>query len=117
MSASVSDLTAEERGVQDEQETKQAERVDRPPADPEDIPPAKIYQPLSFPVIAFLMPGAVFGTLARLGLVALMTYDGNSVFPLAYAQAVGCLVIGITMRFKEPLGQLSVPLLFASHAD
>lgn len=38
--------------------------------------------------------GAIWGTLARLGLVALNTYDGQSIAPLVWAQAVGCLVLG-----------------------
>ena len=38
--------------------------------------------------------GSIWGTLARLGLVALNTYDGQSIAPLVWAQAVGCLVFG-----------------------
>ncbi|PFH52782.1 hypothetical protein AMATHDRAFT_139084 [Amanita thiersii Skay4041] len=59
------------------------------------------------------MPASVFGVLARLGLTALATYDGRSVFPLAYAQAVGCLVMGIALRIKQPLGQYYSPLYTA----
>lgn len=85
-----------------------AERVDIIPSAEEGIPLSKIYEPLSFPVIALLMAPAVFGVLARLGLVALATYDGESVFPLAYVQALGCLIMGFCLRLKEPLGQLYV---------
>ncbi|KAF8165286.1 CrcB-like protein-domain-containing protein [Crassisporium funariophilum] len=59
------------------------------------------------------MPAAVFGALARLGLIALMTYDGNSVFPLVYVQAVGCLIMGFGLRLKEPLGQFYAPFYTA----
>ena len=83
-----------------------AERVDTLPGAEEGLPPFKIYEPLSFPVIALLMAPAVFGVLARLGLVALATYNGQSVFPLAYVQALGCLIMGFCLRLKEPLGQL-----------
>ena len=38
--------------------------------------------------------GSIWGTLARLGLVALNTYDGQSIAPLVWAQALGCLVFG-----------------------
>lgn len=38
--------------------------------------------------------GSVWGTLARLGLVALTTYDAQSVTPMLWAQAVGCFVMG-----------------------
>lgn len=37
---------------------------------------------------------SLWGTLTRLGLVALNTYDGESVAPTVWAQAVGCLVMG-----------------------
>jgi hypothetical protein len=63
-------------------DTLRAETVERPPASDEGIPPSKTYAPLSFPVIVLLMPASVFGVLARLGLVALMNYDGHAVFPL-----------------------------------
>lgn len=89
-------------------ETRQAESIDEPPNADEGIPPSKIYHPLSFPVLALLMPASVLGVLARLGLVALMTYDGHSVFPLAYVQALGCLIMGMGLRLKEPLGRSCV---------
>lgn len=93
------------------QSTLQADRVDILPSVEDRIPLSKTYKPLSFPVIALLMPAAVFGVLARLGLVALMTYSGESVFPLAYVQALGCLIMGFCLRLKEPLGQLYVQLI------
>ncbi|KDR83680.1 hypothetical protein GALMADRAFT_236012 [Galerina marginata CBS 339.88] len=94
-------------------ETSEAERIDRPPSVDEGIRPSKVYEPLSFPVIVLLMPASVFGVLARLGIIALMTYDGRSVFPLAYVQAVGCLFMGMGLRLKEPIGQFYGPLYTA----
>jgi hypothetical protein len=70
-----------------------------------DEPPDAL---LSFPILALLAPAAVFGVLARLGLVALMNFDGQSVFPVAYVQAVGCLVMGFGLRLKTPLTALYV---------
>ncbi|KAF4619134.1 hypothetical protein D9613_005021 [Agrocybe pediades] len=102
------DLLEQARAAADEEEIHEAERVDRPPAADEGIRPYKTYAPLSFPVVVLLMPAAVFGVLARLGLVSLMTFDGDSVFPLAYAQAMGCLIMGVGLRLKEPIGQLCV---------
>ena len=93
-----------------------AERVDILPGAEEGIPLSKTYEPLSFPVIALLMAPAVFGVLARLGLVALVTYNGESVFPLAYVQALGCLIMGFCLRLKEPLGQLYVRLHLRTNA-
>ena len=70
------------------------------------VPPGraeKTYHPFSLSVIAPLMPASVFGLLARLGLDALTTYDGRSIFPLAYPQALGCLIMGICLPLKDPI--------------
>ena len=74
-----------------------------PPAGLTQRPP-RVYHPFSPAVVALLMPASVFGVLARLGLQALGTYDGRSIFPLAYPQAVGCLVMGITLPLKDIIG-------------
>lgn len=63
----------------------------------------KTYHPLSLAVIAPLMSASVFGVLARLGLEGLATYDGRSIFPLAYPQALGCLIMGICLPLKDPI--------------
>lgn len=79
--------------------------IERPPTVMEsatqDLP--RIYHPFSLAVIAPLMPTSVFGTLARLGLQALVTYDGRCIFPLAYPQAVGCLIMGIALPLKDTI--------------
>ena len=93
---------------EEEEETRRAESIDQPPNADEGIKPSKIYRPLAFPVLALLAPASIFGVLARLGLESLMTYDGHSVFPLAYVQAMGCLIMGMALRLKEPLGELCV---------
>ncbi|CCM03170.1 uncharacterized protein FIBRA_05292 [Fibroporia radiculosa] len=87
--------------------------IDRPPGEEEKLPPAKVYAPYSFPVLALLMPASVFGCLARLGLEALVTFDGQSIFPLAWVQVGGCFVMGFCLRFKEPFGQFYGPLYTA----
>jgi hypothetical protein len=65
--------------------------IDRPPS--EDLQASKIYHPFSVSVLALLAPASIFGLLARLGLEALVTYDGQSIFPLAFVQSVGCLIM------------------------
>ena len=80
--------------------------IDRPPTvlgSPTQGSP-RVYHPFSPAVIALLMPASVFGVLARLGLQALATYDGKSIFPLAYPQAVGCLIMGIAIPLKDTIG-------------
>ncbi|CBQ72228.1 conserved hypothetical protein [Sporisorium reilianum SRZ2] len=47
--------------------------------------------------LGLLSFAAIWGTLAREGLVALNTYDGESVAPLIWAQSVGCLVMGLAI--------------------
>lgn len=85
--------------------------IDRPPSAEEKLPASKVYHPLSPHVLALLMPASIFGALARVGLLALTTYDGREIFPLAWAQAAGCLVMGFAVGLKEPIGQLYVPRL------
>lgn len=80
--------------------------IDRPPSREEKVtaPAARVYHPFHPEVLALLAPAAVFGLLARLGLQALVKYDGESIFPLAYVQSIGCLIMGFTLRLKDPLG-------------
>jgi hypothetical protein len=89
--------------------TQIAEVIERPPTEAEGIKPQwKVYPPLSFSVLVLLVPASILGTLARLGLQAMTKYDGESIFPLAYVQALGCLIMGFGLRLKEPIGQLYV---------
>lgn len=69
---------------------------------------SKVYSPLSPHVLAPLMAFSVFGVLARLGLQALFDFDGQAVFPIIWAQALGCFIMGVLLAVKEPLGCLSV---------
>ena len=48
-------------------------------------------------ILGLLTFAAIWGTLAREGLVALNTYDGESVASLVWAQAVGCLIMGLAI--------------------
>lgn len=84
--------------------------IDRPPSISSKtdlpLPPSKVYRPFSPHVLALLFPASIFGVLARLGIQALVGYDGRAVFPLAWVQAAGCFVMGIGLGCKEPFGQL-----------
>lgn len=89
------------------------EVVDRPPSSHDEAElstrqPVKTSSPLSLHVLALLIPSSTLGLLARLGLLALGTYNGSSIFPLIYVQAVGCLIMGFAVGVKEPLGRLYV---------
>ncbi|KAH9938199.1 CrcB-like protein-domain-containing protein [Fomitopsis serialis] len=87
--------------------------IDRPPSEPEKIPAAKIYHPYHPAVLALLMPASVFGCLARLGVDALVSFDGAAIFPLAWVQVGGCLVMGFCLGIREPFGRFYGPLYTA----
>jgi len=70
--------------------------------------PPQLFHPLNWEILALLMPASVFGVLARLGLVGLTSYNGESIFPLAYVQGVGCLVMGFCLALKVPISEWCV---------
>jgi len=66
----------------------------------------KTYHYLSHHILALLIPFSIFGVLARLGIQALTTYNGQSFASLTYVQATGCLVMGFALHLKEPISDL-----------
>ncbi|EAU84860.2 hypothetical protein CC1G_00379 [Coprinopsis cinerea okayama7 len=99
--------------LQDAEETRRAETIDRPPDEDEGVRRPVIYRPYDLPVILLLAPASIFGVLSRLGLQALASFPGQSVFPLLYVQALGCFIMGIGLRLKEPLGNFYGPFYTA----
>ncbi|KAJ3856347.1 CrcB-like protein-domain-containing protein [Lentinula lateritia] len=93
--------------------------VDQPPPSRQsshhdhELHRSRTYHPFAPHVLILLMPASIFGVLARLGLVALTTYNGQSIFPLAYVQGLGCFVMGLGLELKEPLGNFYPPLYTA----
>lgn len=69
-------------------------------------PPPVTYSPFALEVLVSLMGTSVFGVLARLGLLGLSTYDGRDIFPLAWVQAAGCLIMGFFLGLKDQVGAL-----------
>ncbi|KAL1408793.1 hypothetical protein Q8F55_005606 [Vanrija albida] len=59
---------------------------------------------------AVLVFSSMVGTLFRLGLDALGTYDGAVVFPLAWVQGVGCGIMGLALARKNEISWLYPPL-------
>ncbi|KAG9016635.1 hypothetical protein FRB90_002750 [Tulasnella sp. 427] len=76
-------------------------------------PPIRVVKPFDFRVITLIMPSAVFGLLARLGLDALATYPGQSIFPLAWVQAAGCFAMGGLLGLREPISEFYPELYIA----
>ncbi|KAJ4478182.1 CrcB-like protein-domain-containing protein [Lentinula aciculospora] len=93
--------------------------VDQPPPSRQsshhdhELHRSRAYHPFALHVLFLLMPASIFGVLARLGLVALATYNGQSIFPLAYVQGLGCFVMGFGLEMKEPMGNFYPPLYTA----
>ncbi|KAN0063148.1 hypothetical protein ACQY0O_004312 [Thecaphora frezii] len=61
-------------------------------------------------ILSLLAFASIWGTLAREALVALNTYSGQSVAPLVWAQAVGCLVMGWAVRNRKALEEWYPPV-------
>lgn len=47
-----------------------------------------------------------FGTLIRLGLIAIGNYNGQSIFPLLWAQMVGCCLMGMFTARKRCIEEM-----------
>lgn len=88
--------------------SRSSSRPDDPPPEAAIRPPSKHSAPFSYQSIALIAPGAIFGLLARLGLEALTSYDGQSVFSLAWVQGMGCFIMGLAAGLREPIAQLYV---------
>ena len=61
-------------------------------------------------VLAVLGIFSLFGLLARLGLIAINTFNGREIFPVLWAQIVGCAVMGLFSSRKMELEELYLPL-------
>jgi hypothetical protein len=79
-------------------------REDATPEEVVELPPQP-FHPLNWEILALLMPASAFGVLARLGLNTLTSYNGESIFPLAYVQGVGCLIMGFCLALKVPISE------------
>ncbi|KAF8591604.1 hypothetical protein K439DRAFT_1326892 [Ramaria rubella] len=77
------------------------------------VPTPVAFHPFSIHVLSLLMSFSVFGTLARLGIHALATYQGDSIFPLAWVQAVGCAIMGFALALRQPITLFYGPLYTA----
>lgn len=99
------DLEMQAQQVEDEEETYDAEAIDRPPDEDQGLRQPKVYRPYDLPILLILAPASILGVLCRLGLQALTTFEGSSVFALGYVNALGCLVMGFGLSIKGPLGQ------------
>lgn len=91
--------------------------ISLPPSQEEIYPLAKVYNPYSLPVFSLLMPMSIFGVLARLGLLAVTSYDGQTIFSLAWVQGAGCLVMGFALGIRDEIGDLFVTLYYDSDSN
>ncbi|KAI9276473.1 CrcB-like protein-domain-containing protein [Umbelopsis sp. AD052] len=65
------------------------------------------------PIVAALIPLSILGALIRIGLNLLETYNGAPVFGLAYAQFIGCVIMGVVVKKKDFLIKTYLPLQIA----
>jgi CrcB protein len=77
--------------------------VTSPPPVAATAPPSRSYHPLSWHTVSLLAFPSVLGVLARLGLHSLATYDGNSVFALAWVQGMGCFIMGLAVGKRDAI--------------
>jgi hypothetical protein len=85
--------------------------VTSPPVAATAAPPHS-YHPLSWPVITLLALPSVLGLLARLGIHSLTTYEGDSVFALAWVQGMGCFIMGLALGKRQTITDLYVKSIF-----
>ncbi|CAG8482123.1 8994_t:CDS:2 [Paraglomus brasilianum] len=62
------------------------------------------------PIVGLLIASSIAGVLIRVKLTELNSYPGVPVFPLLYAQFVGCLIMGICVQSKDMLFDMYYPL-------
>ncbi|CAE6400948.1 unnamed protein product [Rhizoctonia solani] len=92
---------------------RQEPRATSPPPIAATAAPSRSYHPLSWSVITLLALPSVLGVLARLGIHSLTTYDGDSVFALAWVQGMGCFVMGLAMGKRQTITDFYPPLYTA----
>ncbi|KAJ1308790.1 hypothetical protein OPQ81_004480 [Rhizoctonia solani] len=92
---------------------RQEHRATCPPPIAATAAPSRSYHPLSWPVITLLALPSVLGVLARLGIHSLTTYDGDSIFALAWVQGMGCFVMGLALGKRQAITDFYPPLYTA----
>ncbi|ORZ01235.1 CrcB-like protein-domain-containing protein [Syncephalastrum racemosum] len=83
-----------------------------PVVDSTKLSPRQIYEN-KIAIGASLIPMSILGTLIRVGLQRLETYNGAPVFGLVYAQWIGCFIMGIAVQDKSILIHYYLPLQVA----
>ncbi|KAI8611395.1 CrcB-like protein-domain-containing protein, partial [Chytriomyces sp. MP71] len=63
-----------------------------------------------FPTAALIIFFSVLGALVRVGVVQLNTFPNEPVFPLVWAQVVGCLLYGFVQQRKAEIAAISFSL-------
>jgi hypothetical protein len=94
----------EEPGLQLEPGEEGTDEVDKYLLMGADEPTTRLQKSLRHcAILSLLAFTAIWGTLAREGLIALNTYSGMSIEPSIWAQSFGCLVMGWTVANRKAL--------------
>ncbi|EJD54550.1 hypothetical protein AURDEDRAFT_133003 [Auricularia subglabra TFB-10046 SS5] len=95
------------------EEDAAAELESSTPVLQEEIPGPLRLHPFSLSVLAPLAPASMFGVLARLGLLYLGTYAGQSAFSLAWVQWAGCFFMGVFLGLRDTITGIYPPMYTA----
>ncbi|TPX76188.1 hypothetical protein CcCBS67573_g02546 [Chytriomyces confervae] len=63
-----------------------------------------------WPTLGLIVFFSILGALVRVGVVQLNTFPNEPVFPLVWAQIVGCLIYGFCASRKKEIASISFPL-------
>ena len=62
-------------------------------------------------ILGLMIPASMLGTLCRLGLTSLTTYNSPFMSPLLYSQSIGSFVLGFTNAIKGSIDLLCVVII------
>lgn len=101
-----------DNGDEEEQEEEEEEAPSSTPAAP--VP--RLHSLIScLSLLSLLGICSFLGLLIRLGLSAINTYPGSPVFPLIYAQMLGCAIMGMLSARRGQIEQrMSSPLVYTA---
>lgn len=100
-----------DRASEDPEQSRPNRPASPPPPEANAPPPEEEVTPLRFTAhYASLVLSSMKGCLIRLGLIALGTYDGRVIYPIAWSQGVGCGIMGLALARKNEIVQWYPPL-------
>ncbi|KAK4050954.1 hypothetical protein OIV83_003083 [Microbotryomycetes sp. JL201] len=80
----------------------------RLPSEPKHVqhPPPRQDQAVTAATMSLLVFATIWGVLARLGLEWIGSFGQSEVFPLVWAQIIGCLIMGLVVEKKKGIERM-----------